>query len=880
MNTRTTLILLAAVIACGAMLLIYKPDPTAIRSARERATESARKSLDETVEQKLLDEKDFGDVVKVTCRLATQPEEWVFEKTRDDGKDTWNIRKPIEARATSWQVDGIHRRVLELRYEVSYTVNGGQSATTMSLADAGLEPPRAVITIADAAGKTATVELGKSASRNETYARMANADRIVVAKADFESILKGTILDYRDTRLFDFKPEEVVRLEATTRVGEYESSPVTYTLVRNGDEWVFEAPFAGRATDEIKNVLSALSTARMTKWKDHDASKLPLYGMDRPAVSLTVTVEKKKEIKKSAGGESSGDATSDQPANDNASETTETITETHVHTLHVSRLGPLGEDTVLYARVGDDPVVGTMLKTTTDKLVPTESKWRDMRVTTAAVNRASRAVVTLGGVTVDLIKQQDTWVVGDASRPADADAVKDLLKGISGLNAKTFVPLEGDGASMGLTAPEVMVSLTIPGQDQPERITVGAPSDAELKRMYYVRRNDSTQVAKVRTEDLKALLRPVSDYRGRDVFALAPNARMEKIELEYDNPVDDGRVLLTFEHQSETKTWRMTRPVKSDLHKERFDKLLESLRTLRAKRFVSDDALPSRFGFGGQPAVRLALTYVEGGAGVNDGRADSVASTRTAPGDENEQGDDDEDDADEGDDETDDDDSMNATEGGGSGSGPRFGAVRRAIAEGVTAGVAVSAPVPSWEPVRTVEFLVATVDGKHYLKRADASTIYEIDEDFFDKLREEYHEPKVLNFSESQVKAFSVRKGRTTRAFEKRDGQWVWSAERDLPLDQKAVTNLLVNLSDLKTERYLRYDADPSDYGLSEPEHEVSLTLDDGRELRLRVSGESWARDPMRRYPAVRNDERSIFLLGTDAIGRFEVRIETLEARQ
>lgn len=847
MNFKTTLILLIALLACGVTYLIYKPDPKAIREARLAETKS---EPDNPVEQNLVEEGSFGTPVKVACKLRRQSEEWVFEKRREGDKDLWDITAPMKGRASGWQVDSIHRRMLEMKYEIVYA--GGAGVTD---AETGLADPEARVTLTDDKGKTLTFEIGKSPARGQTYARLAGNKDVVVAKADLMNVFKDSILEYRDPKLFDFAAADVVRFEIVDKTGEG-GAPVTYLLVREGDGWVFEAPFSGKATAEVETAVTTFANARMSKWKDSDPATLPVYGLDHPALSLTVTVEKKTTRPKTPSPE---DAAEDD-ANDNADAAApeeETVVETFVHTLHLSKMSPLGEDTSLYARVGDEPAVGTLPKTTTDKLKPIESKWRDLRLTTAPVARANRVRITTGGRTCDLIEKDGEWVFAESGQAADADAVKELLKAVGGLNARTFVPMSpGDEASFGLDAPSVDLTLTIPGQDEPERFRIGGPSDGELKRLFYVRRGESTSIAKVRAEDLKLLRRPETDYRSRQIFSLGGGS-IERIDLAYDNPVDEGRVQIALEPRN--GLWTLVEPVEAAASKERADKLVASLRNVRGLRFAGEGGDPAKYGLT-DPTAILRLTYLEKAA-----QDSSVVPEDRKKKDRAEVADPEAETADPAPSQGGPRDAL-TQEGGDTGAGQEAG------------GEAETVKAPA-EARSTVEFQAGTAGGSYYLKRADAPGVYEISKELFDRFIEEYRDDRVLSFTDSEVAAFSIRGGGQTHAFTKREGQWVLAAEPDLSLDQKAVTTLLVNLSDLRTARYVRYTgSQAADFGLADPAVEAEVTLDDGRKLTLSVSAETCPKDASKRRYATRGDG-GIFLLTSEEIARFEVRLDAIEAK-
>ena len=137
-----------------------------------------------------------------------------------------------------------------------------------------------------------------------------------------------------------------------------------------------------------------------------------------------------------------------------------------------------------------------------------------------------------------------------------------------------------------------------------------------------------------------------------------------------------------------------------------------------------------------------------------------------------------------------------------------------------------------------------------------------------------------MTFDESAVRRFTIRKGDEIHTFERADGGWIYQAEPDLPLDAKKVDNLLLQLKDLKTERYTAYEDGRLDsYGLAQPFHQVTVTMEDASSRILVVSDQTCPGDSKRRQYATVQDQPGVFLLSKATIERFMVSLDALEAR-
>lgn len=805
MNFKSTIVLLAFLAALVVALAISRsaPKPAASSAVTTPMAASSPTAHD-------LIEKKLGDVVKVVCQVKGK-EAWTFEKKSPAEGVTattaasWRMTAPVDMGVSSWEVEKFGRELGRLAYEVAYKP-GEPGAVTA--ADAGLAPPEAVVTITDAAGTTATVEIGKPASENETYVRLAGGDRVCVGKANLRQLWKAKALEYRDQQLWNFAPENVSCVEVIDRSAA--DAPVSYAFAKDGAKWLMESPVSARATGKVDEMLRAVSRLRVIQWQDDSREKLGVYGLEPGAFTVRLTVEEKVPVK-------TDDAKKEEKEGDEAGKEAQleaTEVKKTVYELHVADRSPIGEETKTYVRAGEESAVGTIMKATTDKFKPVMSEWRDMKITSANADAATRVELSSQGRTSVLNLKDGHWLLdGDGGR-AEESAVKELLKAVKDMNATVFVESDSkEAASFGFSQPQAEIRLTVPGVEGIERIIVGAYTDEVAKRMVYVRRNELSSIGKVRSSDVEPMLRAPSAYRDRTVFDL-PAGQLQRIVLMTTNRYVGGQNSVSF--QSEDGAWSMTEPVKAAVRGDRMDKLVESLSALRASAIASETGEASAFELN-SPAVTLEIVH------------QPPAQTR----------------------------------------------IEQPAGEGEPAK-----PVEVQPPPMAYELAVTEHDGKFYAKRSDRPTIYEVPAEFYKQLFDEYRTTEVLTFDDTKVRQLSIRKGDQTHVFVKADGRWTYQAEPDLPLDAKKVDNLLLQVKDLKTERYVRNAADDlAALGLSTPTYEVIVTLDDGTRRVLHVSSLTNDKESDKGHYATVDDKRDVFLLAADMLQRVEVSLPDLEKR-
>ena len=177
-----------------------------------------------------------------------------------------------------------------------------------------------------------------------------------------------------------------------------------------------------------------------------------------------------------------------------------------------------------------------------------------------------------------------------------------------------------------------------------------------------------------------------------------------------------------------------------------------------------------------------------------------------------------------------------------------------------------------------IELLLSEIDGKSYAKRADRSTIYQVATTLIGQITQELRNDRVLDFDADEVVGFTIRGEQQTHAFEKSGKVWIYVTERDLPLDAKKVENVLLQIRDLRTSRFVSHsNVDPNAFGLNQPTYQVTVTQDDGLIRKLSVSPQQASRPQAVGHYAVVDGMPGVFLLTPADIKRFSINLADLE---
>ncbi len=603
MNTKTTIMLAVVLVGLG-LGYLWRP----VKKAATTTTPTPSALSGNQISKKVIDPA-LGDIVKIDCQRHDAKEPWIFQQSKDgNGVAQWKLTAPIKAKAVRWEVDRIARQLTDLKYEIVYHANTDGAI----LADqAGLNPPFATVTLTDNKGSSVTIEIGGPQSISTIYVRLAGLDDIYVATTSLGNMIKKRAIDYRDQQLWAFEPSKAVRIEITDNADA--KHPVEYAFVKHGSGWQMEKPAAAKATSKVTDMLTAMARIRMASWVDNRSDRLSGFGLAQAALTARVTVLEEAPVSEDSQADASQAKETGEQTEDHAGLKTEepnappkTKSQEKTYVLHLSSQSPIGEDSRVYARAGDESAVGSILKTTADKFKPVINQWRDMQITDAETIRATRIELSSRQGDATFVKRDGGWWFEADSKKADDREIFSLLTAIASLEAVAFVDRQaGDSIDYGFTEPQARYLLTLPDQADPEKITVGNFTNESTKRLVYVMHNDQASVGKVRTLDVEMMTRGPKDYLDKSIVRLA-DSQIIGLSLSCENPYTDSRRDVTFSRSG--NDWRMTKPIEADLQKNKVTDLIHALADLTAQAVVGDASQLSAFGLHA-PAATVTIRY-------------------------------------------------------------------------------------------------------------------------------------------------------------------------------------------------------------------------------------------------------------------------------
>ena len=419
MNWKTTLVLLLAVVGVGAYVsLVELRRPTPEQRAR-----LAKQILD----------LDPSRVHGVQLDLPDAK----FTLTRKQG--AWRIA-PGGLRADDALVS---RLLTHLGPLISERTLSGR-ATPLNLAHFGLEPPVGTIRL-QAEGADYTLLFGALTPVGDVrYLKRADQPDVMLVTPSFYEDANKPADAFRDHQLIRLDAWDVNRLRIAGRTG-------PLVLERTGARWAIREPLSDEADrPEATMCVNRLGGMRIQRFvEDHpQPEQVPGWGFDKPLAEVTVERQ------------------TGQPAR-----------------LTVFFGAALPDDaSLVYAKRDDEPVVYAVPRADAETLLIDPRALRAQAPFSFFTTEVQRIAVERTAGSWTIARTNAEWKDA-AGRLLDAQRVDALVSGLADLRISAFVDeAPQDLARYGLNPPWATVSVWLAGQEQPQRLLIGATIEGDENR--------------------------------------------------------------------------------------------------------------------------------------------------------------------------------------------------------------------------------------------------------------------------------------------------------------------------------------------------------------------------------------------------------------
>ena len=199
-------------------------------------------------------------------------------------KDGWKMIQPAATDADPAETINVAQALSNL--EMSRTVDEDPK----DLKEYGLAAPSITVEFKSANASGSLLLGDKTPTTSDMYAKKGDDKKVFLVPAFQETSFNKKPFDLRDKKILKFDRDKADSLTLVRGKDSIE-------LARKGTDWSITKPVPARSEySAIEGLLTRLSTSNMTKMIDPDAKDLAKYGLDKPAMTMTIGAGSAKTV--------------------------------------------------------------------------------------------------------------------------------------------------------------------------------------------------------------------------------------------------------------------------------------------------------------------------------------------------------------------------------------------------------------------------------------------------------------------------------------------------------------------------------------------------------------------------------------------------------
>ncbi|MBM4352539.1 MAG: DUF4340 domain-containing protein [Deltaproteobacteria bacterium] len=506
---KTTLIALAAVVVLGAVFFILSREPEQEKLADLsvpglKLPDEPEPDPEAAKEEKKDPEKEAAEAAKIgpADRIVYTSASGGEVALRRLEKDIWRIEKPVSALAEVYKVRSMLRA-----FDTAITSNYARRVEAADLPGVMLdEKSRVRVTLLQGDTKLVDLYVGKVDKKDamngdepDTLVMVPDGEAIYyrLPGKDLRTPFEVDLSDLRDKKLFEFKKDDVVRLEvADPREGQtpkivLEKKPASPKAEGDKgdageakDEWILKEP-AGLDVEGVEGFVGSFANVRADAFLD----KLP--GADAAALDkayrLTATVK-------------SGD-------------------KEETYSLSIGA----GRKKGVYARIeGRDGIV-LIGKWSAEQLMKSLSDMRRKKIFSFEEKDVEQISVNVPGKTpMTVARDGAEWkFIEPAGEFAAASKVKSLANSLTNFRVGDFLDKVPDDAGLDASAARVTVKLSAAAGSGTTTLLIGKEyKDKDDQERYYGKLDGTSQAFSIQKFSRENVLKEVDDLKDKRLFRI------------------------------------------------------------------------------------------------------------------------------------------------------------------------------------------------------------------------------------------------------------------------------------------------------------------------------------------------------------------------
>ncbi len=349
--------------------------------------------------------------------------------------DSWLITEPMKFSADPDQITDI------LDFVTGETAIGF-APEGAGPAEYGLSAPAITLTLVDKDGATSRLFIGKRAADGNYWAMREGRPSIFMVAETVKNKLTVSADFIMDKSLFAYTVSDVTAFELTGADG-----PIS--VVRDGRGWKITKPDAARADrNAVNTLLSGLRDMKLSEIEEMPARSLMRYGLDKPTLTVTVTVKQ-------------GDAESTS----------------------VLKLARTARETSYgYLSTGD--YIFSIPTETIAAVNPTLASLKERALLSFDTGTVTRVTVAAGDKTCAFKKKGDAWKMTEPKRTkVDTESMDALLAAIGDLSySEVLADTKDRLKDWGLDEPRTTITLFGPDDKEIGTIALGPEKEQDGTR--------------------------------------------------------------------------------------------------------------------------------------------------------------------------------------------------------------------------------------------------------------------------------------------------------------------------------------------------------------------------------------------------------------
>ncbi len=516
---------------------------------------------------------DFTPADLARAEIRRGGEKYVLEQD----KSNWRLTSPVRAEAEATKAERLAEDLGRLE-AVEYVANAPKNDELEKLYGLGKSALSATLTFTKKDKPAQTLLIGKQrGDKPEYFAKLASDPGIFVVRKDARDALDQGSLAYRRLHPWQLNAADVA--EIRHRKGDQE-----YQLKREGLSWKIVEPFQATAVAKaVDPLVNELANPGVERYETHEAKDLASFGLDKPALRLTVIPAEKRE-----SGVKGQESEIKSQGKDTGKQEAKTPAKPHV--LLIGKPTAEGAKS-RFAKVEDDPavfVVGDKLLASVDRSALDLLDRKLLALDTGAITQVKSSGPK---ETATLKRDKGAWQVESpaAKFPADGEVMGIFLGTWFNVEAEKFAAYgpKVDWAAYGLDRPARTVTVTLTPAEVGAESKSAKPEEHTIILGKEVPGETGARYGRVDHGPGAVVFAPaVAEELGRTALDFADRTmlKLDAAKVTAVTRKGGGRELAL---AKEKDAWQINKPQKWAADGPTLDNLVQDLAELRARRVAA-----------------------------------------------------------------------------------------------------------------------------------------------------------------------------------------------------------------------------------------------------------------------------------------------------